>query len=172
VGEFSLFNIRENVPGAQKELEPLNFEFSSFELLSRLRGRRCMANPGPNPKRVKAMNSIGKATKWAVPFLVIAAMLIAAVPAAANGELGFEYWGWDASCIGGYVGACVYLYYGEGEPAEGIEVTFTMGDMEEVAFTNGGAWPWPNSHTNSDLVPKLSGLTLVMGGNRGRSLRT
>jgi len=59
--------------------------------------------------------------------LVIAAMLLAAVPAYANGDEGpgWETWTEDASCeqLFGFVG--VALWDDEGEPAEGVPVTFT-----------------------------------------------
>ena len=81
--------------------------------------------------------------KWLVPLLVIASMLIAAVPAAAapprvsdGGEPVFEYWGWDASCMYPSVGAYVYLGYGE-DPAVGVDVTFSMEGQDPIVISTG-----------------------------------
>lgn len=58
--------------------------------------------------------------------LVIAAILIAAMPAAANDDgLGWETWSEDASCDALYGVVGVALWDEEGEPAEGVPVTFT-----------------------------------------------
>lgn len=98
--------------------------------------------------------------KWQllVSLLVIAALLIA-VPAAANGELVFDYWGWDAGCGYPYVDAGAYLGYSWEEPAIGEEVTFTMEGQEPVVtYTDEGGYAWASFPFELGSEPTLIGI--------------
>lgn len=90
-----------------------------------------------------AMHAIGKTIKWSVPFLVIASLLMAAVPAFAapaavtqDGEgYQWQFSSEDASCewLAGYIEG--YLEF-DGEPADDVPVYFTyMGEEYGPYYT-------------------------------------
>ncbi|MFZ5933016.1 MAG: hypothetical protein ACOYT7_02990 [Patescibacteria group bacterium] len=86
------------------------------------------------------MHAVRKGTKWGIPLLVIAAMLIATVPAAADDDYYWEAYSYDASCefLAGFVD--VYLEF-DGEPAAGVPVTFTWhGDDYGPYYSNDEGW--------------------------------
>jgi len=56
----------------------------------------------------------------------------------------FDYWGWDASCGYPFVGAGAYLAYEDGEPAVGVEVTFSM-EGEDPFVTETDEWGYASA---------------------------